>query len=138
MLSKLRLEEKIGSPPNYPDLLAVVCREESRRTERKLRYRKQVKSQVVTVETPVVEKKQQVSKEVIQLQQRFVELEKQINIRSNPGDSNRVRRSFCYRCGSEGHYATECENAVNKCLVEERAKARKNSIVREKTGRCCC
>jgi len=28
LLSKLRLEEKIGSPPNYPDLLAVVRREE--------------------------------------------------------------------------------------------------------------
>ena len=107
LLSKLRLEEKMDSPPNYPDLLTVVRREESRRTERKLRHSKQVKSQVATVETQVVREKQQVSKEVVQLQQRIVELEKQVNT-SNKGDHSRVRRGFCYRCGLDGHFAMEC------------------------------
>ena len=83
LLNKLRLEENIASPPNFPDLLAAVRREESRRTERRLRHCKNAKARAMTLveqsSAEVNNGKQQVqpvkSAEVVQLQQRVKELE---------------------------------------------------------------
>jgi len=49
IIGKLHLEEKFDSPPNFPDLFVSVRREESRRTERRLRHKKVARSQANTI-----------------------------------------------------------------------------------------
>ena len=134
LLNKLRLEDLVDSPPSFPDLLAAVRREESRRTERRLRHKKQAKAQMSIVSDRSVEEvsgvKQPQFTEVHQLQQKVKELEKQVNSFSQEKKVN--RRGFGYRCGLDGHFATECENKINKSLVEEKAQARRAKFYQPK------
>ena len=71
MLNKLRLEDKLANPPQFPDLISSVCREESKRTERRLRLKKQAKMHAAAVkaEEPAVDP------EKVRLKERLAELE---------------------------------------------------------------
>ena len=83
MLSKLRLEEKTDNPPTFPDLLSSIRKEESKRTERRLRHRKQarVHAAVVREESSSPDRDQpqpqppREDPEVVQLRKRVAELE---------------------------------------------------------------
>jgi hypothetical protein len=149
MLTKLRLEDKIDNPPQFPDFISSIRREESKRTERRLRHKKQAKVQASIakqeVEDPetlrlrqrVVELEAIAAKlpatppasdspsEVVQLQQRMAEIEKKFS-------TVRGRNVFCYRCGEDAHLATDCQNPPNRKLVEEkvaeRRKRRQNQL----------
>ena len=135
LLNKLRLEDKIDDPPTFPDLLASIRKEESKRTQRRLRHKKVTRSQMSNVECfPDTETKQTPTQErtsisnskeneVQQLQQRISQLEKQVassSLTTRPG-----RNVFCYRCGEDGHMATDCNNVANKVLVDKKMQARK-------------
>ena len=144
MLNKLRFEEKVENPPNFPDLISSIRREESRRTERRLRHKRQARAQATVAQPEAVTKpvdaevthlrqrlaeletaavqwkaepEPQPQSEVIRLQQRVVDLEDKFKVRS--------RNIFCYRCGEDAHMATECGNPPNKKLVQEKVDARK-------------
>ena len=145
MLTKLRLEEKIDQPPQFPDLIRSIRREESKRTERKLRHRKQVRSQAAIAkpegEDPEMTRlRQRVTEletaatavsagpampepptEMVQLQQRMATLERKFS-------TGRRRDFFCFRCGEDNsHKATECQNPPNRKLVEEKMAAARNN-----------
>ena len=55
--------------------------------------------------------------EVAQMQRRLAQLEEKV-------DKVRSRTIFCYRCGEDGHLATDCSNAPNKSLVLEKVEKR--------------
>lgn len=159
LLTKLRLEDKVDSPPTFPDLIACIRREEARRTARRLRSRKQAKVHAVTLE----QAESGVSgTELAQVQHRMAELEATASqVRSSPqpasqGSSqveiqpelvqlqqrmaevekklNTVRNTnvFCYRCGQDFHLATECENKPNKELVQQKVQLRKEKFAAKK------
>lgn len=146
LLNKLSLEDKQGPPPAFPDLLAAVRREESKRTQRRLRHKKIVKSQMSTVElegaisdsdkvTREATSKRSVSipngkeNEVVQLQQRITQLENQVQQGKQGQQEGHVgRKVFCYRCGQDGHVATDCNNVANKDLVNQKVEERKKAF----------
>jgi hypothetical protein len=161
MLNKLKLEDKVANPPTFPDLISSIRREESKRTERRLRHKKQVRVHATTVKSDVS------SDELHHLRQRLTELEAtsvgveserevpalavpqmpssqepepHVPTASQPGlvqlhqrmatleeqfSTVRNRNVFCYRCGEDGHLATDCQNAPNKKLVQEKSEARR-------------
>jgi hypothetical protein len=157
MINRLRLEEKVSDPPTFPDLICSIRKEESKRTERRLRHRKPARAHAATVRpegpsdemlllqqrladlegtcnpaktepqvqaasqmtlTEETEAQPEQSSELVQLQQRVARIEKRFS-------TVRSRNVFCYRCGQDGHVATDCQNAPNKKLVQETAEARK-------------
>lgn len=145
MLLKLRLEDKVNNPPQFPELIASIRREECKRTERKLRHKKQARAHAAVVkeeerEDPEVRSlRQRVSEleavaaryeepepdppstaptpEMAMLQQRLAAVEKKLT-----GKRGFV---FCYRCGEDAHLATECVNAPNKALVDQKVAERR-------------
>lgn len=141
LLLKLRLEDKVDDPPNFPDLISAIRREESRRTERRLRQKK-AKSQGTTVASVSQVQPDQTS-EVIRLQQRVAELEEATVYVEPPQPDGEVARLqqrvamleqrlsqvnryiFCYRCGQDAHKATECNNPANESLVQQKVNDRR-------------
>ena len=146
MLNKLRLEDKLANPPQFPDLISSVRREESKRTQRRLCLKKQAKVHAATVTS----NEPTVDPEKVRLQERLAELEAVVASSSTPPPESTVTPSpqdqeyvllqqrvaslekkvrnnsvFCYRCGEDFHVATECENAPNKKLVHEKVEARR-------------
>ena len=170
MLSKLRLEEQEDNPPDFPDLFAAVRREESRRTERRLRQKKHTKvlQQAANVlEVPSLDTGSAVQNhdEVRQLKLRIDKLEgqqgsqsvmtssMQDDVPSSPelvqqlhqrinqlehalGRPNQVRSRnfFCYRCGEDAHFATDCNNPPNKELVQTKRSKRKSQFQSQNQG----
>jgi len=141
LVNKLRLDEKLDDPPTFPDLLSLVRREESKRTERRLRHRKIVKAQATTVDSNSefssfpdlnvpgnqhrnVARPAYQESEVVQMQQRIAQLEQQVSgvTLQKTGGRGKV---FCYRCGVDGHVATDCSNRANKDLVKQKVDARR-------------
>ena len=157
LLTRLRLEEQKSNPPSFPEFIANVRREESKRTERKLRLKRMsvVKASAVKASedtnseelqllqkrvnklesmcAAVVEEEKEDTEEepeVAKLQRRIAQMEKKF-------DKVRPRLIFCYRCGEEGHIATECQGTANKELVKqkiEQRKARKRFQVKQNQG----
>ena len=140
MLTKLRLEE--DRPLGFPAFIAKVRREEARRTERRLRLRKVVRSNVstashsptqsTTVTSPrVTTSPDNDNDEVAQLKKRITMLEAsnaEVNLLAQKVQDlqTTVKSSvFCFRCGEDGHVAYNCENPPNKSLVEEKRAARR-------------
>ena len=158
MLVKLRLQEKVDDPPEFPDLIASVRSEEARRTERRLRLKRVVKvnASLVSSEGSCVSDSPNPSSpqisakvlstvesgsrdDVVVLRQRIAELEgahSGVNLLSQRVNQleTQVRpgpsKVFCYRCGIDGHLAYDCSNAANKTLVDEKATARRNAARR--------
>ena len=155
MLLKLRLQDKVNDPPDFPDLIAAVRSEEARRTERRLRLKRVAKVNVSMVSSEgscVTDKslnptvphssakvmatvKAGSSDEVMALRRRVAELEEvnllaqrvnQLETQVRPGPS----KFFCYRCGMDGHLAYDCDGVANKTLVDEKATARRNAARR--------
>ena len=58
---------------------------------------------------------------VVQLQQRLAEFEREKQVRSR-------KTVFCYRCGQDLHFATDCKNPPNKQLVREKQEARRKQF----------
>lgn len=125
LLYKLRLEEKLQSPPDFPDLLKLVRQEETRRQERRARHKRHVKSYVTTTTDYEETVKQELASpdDTGPLQQRITELESQV--KSMVRTARPPRMVFCYRCGEDDHLATDCGNEPNKVLVEQKIKKRK-------------
>jgi len=150
LLVKLRLEEAVEDPPDFPDLIAKVRREEARRTERRLRLKKVTRANISQISSDLVAgpNKSPIStispiatnqtgqSEVERLQRRIAELEgadRDVNLlvqRVNQLETQvrtDNRKYFCFRCGIDGHLAYDCPNPANKILVEEKSKARRDS-----------
>ena len=146
LLVKLRLEEAVDDPPDFPDLIARVRREEARRTERRLRLKKVVRANVTQISSdsvvgpdqttvpPISNRAEQ--DEVARLQRRIAELEgadRDVNLlaqRVNQLETQvrpESRKYFCFRCGIDGHLAYDCVNPANRILVEEKSKARREN-----------
>lgn len=153
IIHKLRLEEKEDDPPNFPDLFVLVRREESRRTERRLRHRKLAKSQSVVVDSastsdlpsPSAAAKVAVHPSpagVDALQKEMAKIQQQLSTllaAGNHGSGNQTQssvsrskdppglgmRGFCYRCGQDGHFAPACTHKPNKVLVKEKMEIRR-------------
>ena len=141
MLLKLRLDDKLSDPPAFPDFIASVRKEESRRTERRLRQKKSARSQAASVEQV-----EEPDPEVIRLQKRVAELEaaavNKVEVQQPQPEGEvahlqqrvamleqrlaQVNRSvFCYRCGEDGHKATVCNNKPNEGLVQQKVSERR-------------
>lgn len=154
LLSKLNLQEKVENPPDFPDLFSLVRRTEALRTQRALRHKssKVARTQQATVESnddqseqaQLIKRVAKLEEElrmsyvsddvtpasganstVVQLQQRVAQLERR----------NFKVRGFCYRCGEDGHFATDCENPPNKELVSKKRDARQKARL-SKQGNC--
>ena len=150
IMNKLRLEDQVKNPPSFPDLISSIRREETKRAERKLRHKQQVRARAAVVsepEVPAVTPPD--NREMHRMQQRLAELESlAASIEPGPAPQPpepsaefvqlqqrlasveqkltvRKRNIFCYRCGQDAHMATECENPANKKLVEEKVAARR-------------
>lgn len=152
IIHKLGLEEKEDDPPNFPDLFILVRREESRRTERRLRHKRLVKSQSVVVDSastsdqsfPSAAAKLAVppsTASVDALQKEMAKIQLQLSTllaTSNSGSGNPTpgspsssnvapglgMKGFCYRCGQDGHFAPACTHKPNKVLVKEKKETR--------------
>ena len=139
MLTKLRLEE--DRPLDFPAFITKVRREEARRTERRIRLRKVVRSNVstashsptqsTTVTSPrVTTSPDNDNDEVAQLKKRITMLEAsnaEVNLLAQKVQDlqTTVKSSvFCFRCGEDGHVAYDCKNPPNKSLVEEKRAVR--------------
>ena len=140
MLTKLRLE--VDQPLDFPAFIAKVRREEARRTERRLRLRKVVRSNVSTAShsptqsTTVTSPRVTTSPdndidEVAQLRKRITMLEAsnaEVNLLAQKVQDLQTKVKsgvFCYRCGQDGHVAYDCDNPPNKSLVEEKYATRR-------------
>jgi hypothetical protein len=128
MINKLRLDE--DTPPEFPQLLAKIRREEARRTEKRLRMKKTVKTQVMMGESAAsnVERNEEVEK----LKARIAELEaeknevsvltQKVNELEARGKGSYTKKRFCYRCGLDGHVAYKCRKEPNEELVQRKLK----------------
>ena len=159
LISKLNLQEKVDNPPDFPDFFSLVRRTEALRTQRALRHKssKVARANQATVESSdhlnelaqIMKRVAKLEEElqgasfshvsdgdtaqqsgsdsstVVQLQQRVAQLEKR----------NLKVRGFCYRCGEDNHFATECENPPNKELVMKKRDARQKARL-SKQGNC--
>ena len=140
MLMKLRLE--VDQPLDFPAFIAKVRREEARRTERRLRLHKVVRSNVSTAShsptqsTTVTSPRVTTSPdndidEVAQLRKRITMLEAsnaEVNLLAQKVQDLQTKVKsgvFCYRCGQDGHVAYDCDNPPNKSLVEEKYATRR-------------
>lgn len=141
LIAKLRLDEKFDNPPNFPDLFVSVRREESRRTERKLRHKKlaRTQSQVTTAPVsdaavaeptpsravfspppkPTLSGLDSLKEEMARIQQQLSALTAESKI------SEASRSGFCYKCGLDGHFVPACRNPANKALVSARKQGTK-------------
>ena len=149
LLIKLRLEDKVDNPPPFLTVLASIRREECRRTERKLRHRKQARVDAVII-PDAEDKSREVDAEIKQLRQRLAELEtggtQSEKIKTEIEDSssffvqlqqrvaaveNQLSGTkcfvFCYRCGEDAHLATACTNMPNKELVDQKVAERRKT-----------
>lgn len=140
LINKLRLDDLIDIPA-FPDLLLKVRTEESKRTQRRLRHKKIIKTQTVTYDTTNTDTENQSTNkqkndtcaklsipnskdnEVIQLQQRITQLES--SLKQNNKHTKQKWKIFCYRCGEDSHFATNCENPPNEKLVKQKIETRK-------------
>ena len=157
LLNKLRIDDMIHDPPTFPALMQTVRTEEAKRTARKLRLRKQAKVHATVVQeaapgpemqqlqqrleqleavaaassstgaaaAPVLQQpaeEQQPQSEIAQVNQRLARIEQQLS------DKPQVRSDvFCYRCGIDKHVATDCVNAPNKQLVQQKMEAQRQN-----------
>ena len=146
---KLRLDDKLSNPPTFAQLIQDIRSEESKRTARRLLLKKNARVQAVAAkpDSEEVEKLQQrvqqlealaagqaatldcdplqedeshQQSDMAQLNQRLARVENQLK--------SQVRKSdiFCYRCGQDLHVATDCNNAPNKILVQQKVDARRS------------
>lgn len=131
LIVKLRLEDIISRPPEFPDLMERIRREEARRTERKLRLKRaKVNSCFTVVDEPKIEQQNEAEK----LRQRIKELEAEKVVAESLAqrvnrleESNKKDSRFCFRCGEDGHMAYDCVAVANKTLVEEKQQARRRN-----------
>jgi hypothetical protein len=142
MLLKLRLDSE-EVPPEYPQLIVSVRREEARRTQRRLRARKVVRSSAATTDGAATTSPPRRADdkpesgnmpsgdEVLKLKHRVAELEAQnrdVSVLAQKVEMLQSRNQrFCYRCGEDGHMAFDCRNPPNKALVEEKSAARRKA-----------
>ena len=145
LLVKLRLEDQqtIDNPPNFPALIGNIRKEECKRTERRLRHKRNLRSQAAVV-PPRTEVKvvPEPSVDVVRLQKRIAELEAAESPRQEPQSESevvqllqnrvaelerkvKVSYRFCYRCGDDSHIATDCNSPPNKVLVQQKVDARR-------------
>lgn len=146
LISRLKLEDKVDSPPSFPDLLWSIRKEESRAQEKKLRLKAAGRVASITESSGLVS----------ELKEKISQLEAQVK-RMNTGSeasgssnqdhrpqSGSERRSggwqsrggqsrggrqnfgprFCYRCGEDGHHLQDCSNPKNPGLVQEKLERR--------------
>lgn len=138
LINKLQLEDRLDNPPSFPELSASVRRVESRRTERRLRRKKTVKVNQVEVVEEVGAKSSDTGLEA-RIQQLEIKLRDsaRISAEQNQGQANTTEtrqtgrkssfKGFCFRCGEDGHIASNCNNAMNKQKVELRKNASKGN-----------
>lgn len=140
LITKLRLEDFVDDPPDFPTLVECIRKEEARRTERRLRLKRVSRTNSCA---SVVEKKPdntvpsntsaKQDGETEKLKERIRELEKErvqaesLVQRVNILEESVSRRDnkFCFRCGNDGHMAWDCSAPPNRALVEEKSKARR-------------
>lgn len=141
IINKLRLEERLEDPPNFPDLFVVVRREESRRTERRLLHKRLAKSQAVLNSASSIAESGSASPKPATVQpstdvgaqtlrKEMTKIQQQLSTLLAPGTSvNSVPGQilFCYKCGQDGHKSPACKNSPNRPLVKERLDARRNA-----------
>lgn len=164
LILKLRLDEKKFNPPDFPELMTAVRREEARRTERKLRFGKNQKAaarsraaQARTEEEDGLQTEQltsrlskletlcgklttspEVTPEVDSEPEVVAQLQRRLATVEDQLNKVKKNSFFCYRCGLDGHMAPECENKGNKELVDQkksqRAERRKAFFDKKKQG----
>lgn len=119
LLTKTRLESR-SIAPNVPDLFTIVRREESKRTERRLRHKKKVRSrQQVASVVDEPDEDSDPEAEIAQVRQQLSKLEQKIQKKRAKG--------FCYLCGEDGHHVPDCSNPPNQELVRRKLSERKAS-----------
>lgn len=144
ILLKLQLEDKLDSPPSFPDLFVSVRREENKRAERRQRQKQVAKAQVIVANSASSQqldlpnpswesasKARNASSEVVRLQQEMAVLKEEMKSmlsKSSGGTADLPGKyGFCYRCGHDGHIAPGCNNRPNRTLVAERKEARRKA-----------
>ena len=147
LITRLRLEEKESSPPDFATLLMMVRKEEAKRTKKMLLL-KMAKSQQVQAAEPSV------NKEMETLRRELASLKEQVSGRKHEGEVSMAeevrqlrhdvsnmchsvpkqvvpamkqipnpklpRRRFCFKCGEFGHMVWDCKNGANPLLVTKR------------------
>ena len=98
LIQKLKLEEGQGSPPSFPQLLLMVRKEESRRTEKRLRLRKEtsgaLSATVHQLQQQMAEMKQQHMQHQPQKQQQYG---KQQHIQQQPRQQQPLQQQQQFR-----------------------------------------
>ena len=103
-------------------MLASIRKEEARKTEKKLRLKKTVRSNCVSAESPEVDK----DNEIERLRKRVEQLEAVSVLGQRVQEPERRRKRFCYRCGIDGHLAYRCTRPPNEELVQKKLKELRN------------
>ncbi len=126
LITKLRLDDRLDNPPAFPEFIGLVRKEESRRTEKRLRAKKLARShQVAAAEETEVDK---LRKEMAELKLQLTSAQQatQTHQCQQVSTQPRTKSFFCFRCGGDAHYAFDCANPPNKQLVQQKSEEAKN------------
>lgn len=130
-VQNLGLRGKVDDPPTFGDFLLMIRKEESRRTEKRLRLRLRAKN-----DSPVKSGKpsSNLEAQVQQLTNRLAELEKP-KFEPTPPPNQKTyeerkseykpkvkgnKKFFCFKCGQDFHRRATCTNDANPELVYQK------------------
>ena len=131
LVTKLRLDEMIQKPVDFPDLVEKVRKEEIIRSLRKTRAQKTARSNVTceiseSIQSEKVEMKDSKDDEIARLRKQIADLEVVSAVTCHVNANKPTFPKFCYRCGEDKHVAYDCRNKPNPELVKSKSEQRKS------------
>lgn len=131
MVTRLCLDDS-SDPMSFTELVSKMRKEETLRSSRNSRYKKDCRVRVVSAEADDNEVVS-VSKEstvLDNIQERLTELESVSTVVRS--QDSKPPPMFCYRCGIDGHFADLCQNPPNRELVRQKREKKRQYFLNQK------